>query len=131
MSLTALDTQRLTRVRLELVAGRGGWRGWLPGVLIAVLVIAAGVAIVRAPESLNPVSLFTTSRENALLQNELQRTRVELDVERATRTELEHRNQALGEQVTALNQQLEFVNSRVNRQTTPLPPPRPADNPEG
>jgi cell division protein FtsB len=128
MSFTVYDTQRLTSARLELVSGRGRWRGWLPATLVAALVIAGAVAIGGAG-SLDVASLLRLNREQARLQGELQRTRLELDVERATRTELERRNQALGEQVTELNQRLEFVNSRTQRQTTTPPPPPPADNP--
>jgi len=111
---TTFDTQRLTRVKLELVAGRGHWRRPLMALLIVALATAGAAVIMQAgAEPRDLLNLFTLRQENARLQGELQRAHLELDMERATRTDLERRNQELGEQVTELGKKVEFVNSRT------------------
>ena len=130
-AFTSYDTQRLTRVPLELVAGRGRRSGWLAVILTLVLVMAGALAIRQAPAGLDVMTWLNNPQENSRLRSEVQRARLELDMERATRAELERQIQTLGEQVTKLNQQLEFMSSRTNGHPAIQPPARTAaDNPE-
>jgi hypothetical protein len=111
-----LNTQRLTRAHLQLVAGQERRRG----VAIAVLAIAVvlAVVVIRMANG-KPLQLLDLG-DRARLQEDLERTRLELKMERATRAELERQIQVLGEQVIELNQQLQFVNSRTTRQSAAL-----------
>jgi hypothetical protein len=114
------DTQRLTHVHLQLVAGQERRRG----VAIAVLAIAVvlAVVVIRMANGQPGISLklLDIRSDRAQLKQDLERARLELQMERATRAELERQIQVLGEQVIELNQQLEFVNSRTTRQSAAL-----------
>ena len=124
--LTNHDTQRLTRASVELVAGQERRRGLLATACAVVLVLAGSVAIRYEQGPLGmPLRLVNLREENARLQAELERARLEAEMERATRAELERQIEALGDQVTELNQQLEFVNSRTTRQSASLRPAKP------
>lgn len=57
----------------------------------------------------------TLERRNTDLAAELERTRVALQVEQATRAELERQAATLSDRVTELTHQVEFLNSRGAR----------------
>lgn len=112
------STQRLTRDSLQLTAG---WRLRDPAILTAVLaaivvflVLMGTVGTDLARQHLgSPATLVELRDAYARAQQELQAARVELDVERATHTELQRHVIELQEQVGDLNQQLEFLSSRT------------------
>lgn len=108
------NTQRLTRDSLQLSAG---WRLRDPAILTAVvifLVIIGTVGTGLARQYLGtPAALAELREDNARVRDELQAARVELDVERATHTELQRHVVELQAQVGDLNQQLEFLSSRT------------------
>lgn len=125
-ALTSYDTQRLTRTSLQLVAGPGRCRAWLTAaVAMAVAMCAAGLI---SPDG--AAGLVSLRREQVRLQGELERTRLELEMERATRAELEGQIQVLNQNVTELGQQLEFVNSRTAPRPAAGPPARPRISPQ-
>lgn len=124
--LTSFDTQSLTRDSLQLVARPRPRPRWLTAVMTFTLLLVV-IVTARNPDSVAglPLQLLSLRQDQAQLQSDLERTRLDLRMERATRAELERQIQALSEQVAELNQQLEFVNSRAARQSAAVKRPRP------
>ena len=112
--LGAFDTQWLTRASFEPTAARR-LRRLLPLVLALVAGVAAGNHLARGGTI---VSTLPLERRNAELASELERTRMELQVERATRDELQRHADELSAKVTDLGHQLEFLNSRGAKPAT-------------
>jgi predicted nucleic acid-binding Zn-ribbon protein len=82
--------------------------------MLVLLVLAGTVGTDLARQHFGaPAALVELREEYARAQEELQAARVELDVERATHTELQRHVIELQEQVGDLNQQLEFLSSRT------------------
>ena len=108
MALGAFDTQWLTRASFEPTPARR-LRRLLPLVLALVAGVAAGNHLARGGTI---VSTLPLAKRNAELASELERTRMELQVERATRDELQRHADELSAKVTDLGHQLEFLNSR-------------------
>lgn len=119
------DTQRLTRASLELVTSRARRRNLVAVAMAMALAVTAAIAIRQA----DPIGRADLREHNRQLQGEFERTRLELSVERATRADLERQILELNRRITELNQQLEFLNSRANRKSTLMQPPRPATGP--
>ena len=106
------DTQRLTRADVQLVPDRMR-RRWLPWLLCFAVLAAAALLALREPMPLTVAMPRVEVRpENEALRTDLEHARVDLQMERATRAELQRQIQALGDEVARLNKQLEFVNSR-------------------
>jgi hypothetical protein len=110
---TADDTQWLTRASFEPAAARR-IRSGLRKILVALVVVAAAVVgFNRFRDVLIPPSRFAEmTKRNADLRDEIERGRMELKMERATRAELQRQIDAMGEQITELNHQVEFLSSR-------------------
>lgn len=111
--LTPYDTQWLTRASFEPTAARRIRNSLRAVVAALVLVAAGGVGFSRIEELLAPpVRLAEITKHNAALGEEIERSRMELRMERATRAELQRQIDAMSAQITKLNHQLEFLNSR-------------------
>ena len=110
-SIGAFDTQRLTRATFELTLGRPALRRLLIAGLALAAAIAAGMMLGDGA-SVIPFLTSELARNNARLAAELQRTRMELEMERATGDELRRLADELSGKVTDLTHQLEFLNSR-------------------
>lgn len=109
----AQSTQRLTTEDLRLApygAGPGRWTGAVASLLLVVAVIA-GLQFVQS-RWLKPVRMAEMEREAAQYHDELHRARAELEMEKATRTELRRQVDELNDQVSELNQQLGFLKQR-------------------
>jgi type II secretory pathway component PulJ len=105
------DTQWLTRASFEPTAARRLRRLLLPVVVALVIGASAGGFYVDARlPALSRTAEF--ERRNASLAAELDRARVELEMERATRDEVQRHAEELSARVTELAHQLEFLNSR-------------------
>lgn len=102
------DTQWLTRASFEPAAGRRVVRRSLAAIFAFLLVIGAGASVY-------PVRLAETMSRNADLGEEIERLRMELKMERATRAELHRQIDAMNKQITELNHQLEFLASRTGK----------------
>lgn len=107
------NTLQLTRADVQLVPGRLG-RRWLVWALMLCIAAAALMMALDdpAPRALVARLVEANRRDNAM-HSALDHARLELQMERATRAELERRIQGLGDEVTRLHQELEFVNSRT------------------
>jgi uncharacterized small protein (DUF1192 family) len=106
------DTQRLTRADVQLVPDRIR-RRWLPWLLGFFLLAAAGALALQNPAPFSvALGVIESRQQDHALRAELEHARLDLQMERATRAELQRRIQTLGDEVARLNQQLEFVNSR-------------------
>ncbi len=107
------DTQWLTRASFAPTAGPR-----LRKRVLLVVATLAAVSIVAMRSSYldrhmtSPAGLAEVQRDNAALAAEVEHTRMELEMERATRTELQRQAEALSARVAELNQQLEFLTSR-------------------
>lgn len=111
-SFSTGNTLRLTRAEVQLVPRRLG-RRWLVWLFVLGTVATGLTFVLRDPASLGVVAhLVEVNRQSDVMRADLEHARLELQMERATRAELERRVQGLGDEVTRLNQQLEFVNSR-------------------
>ena len=119
MALGAFDTQWLTRASFEPTPARR-LRRLLPLVLALVAGVAAGNHLARGGTTI--ASTIPIVKRNAELASELERARMELQVERATRDELQRHADQLSARVTDLGHQLEFLNSRGARPATASAP---------
>jgi len=108
----AYDTQWLTRASFEPAAGRRIRHGFRALLAALVLVAAGGFALSGLKELFTPpVRLAEMAKLNAALAEELERARMELEMERATRAELQRQIDAMGKQITELNHHVEFLSS--------------------
>jgi Tfp pilus assembly protein PilO len=108
------STRRLTDSPIELTAQRR-WRRGLMLMLALLLVAASALAGWRYFEQkLAPLArLAELEAENQRLRVEADATRIELEMERATRAELKRQVVELNEQVSQLTHKLEFFNSQA------------------
>jgi septal ring factor EnvC (AmiA/AmiB activator) len=114
-SFGTFDTQRLTSADIHLVPDRIR-RRWLLWLLSLAVLMAAGLVIFRGPLPLAVgAQLIDAHQKNEAMRAELEHVRLELQMERATRTELQRQIQTLGDEAARLHQQLEFVNSRSGK----------------
>jgi hypothetical protein len=110
---TAYDTQWLTRASFEPAAALRIRRGLRMFVAVLLLVAAGFIGFSRLQDLLTPPGRLADMRErNAALSEEIERTRMELKMEGATRAELQRQIDAMGKQITELNHQVEFLSSR-------------------
>jgi hypothetical protein len=107
------DTQRLTRASFEPIAVQR-LRNRLPAIVVSLALILLGGAGFRyVGEQLAPaMRMAELERQNAGLNGEIDQTRMELEMERATRSELQRQLDATSAQVTELSHQIEFMSSR-------------------
>ena len=107
------ETQWLTRASFEPTAVRRIRNSLRVIVAALVLAGAGGVSLTRLEEFLAPPArLADLTERNAALGEQIERARMDLKMERATRDELQRQIDAMGQQLTELNHQLEFLNSR-------------------
>ncbi len=108
-------TRKLTGTSFELTSDRRLRNVMLAAVVIVVLAVFGGVGVRYFEEKLAPaVRLAELEEENTRLRAEVDAARMELEMERATRTELKRQVGELNEQVSRLNHQLGFFNSQAN-----------------
>lgn len=107
------DTQRLTRASFEPAAVDKARRRWLLLAVVALL-LAGSLGLVRADKHFAGPRLAALTRHNAELTAEAERARLDLEMERATRAELQRQIDTLNAQVSELNHQLGFVNSQAS-----------------
>ena len=84
---------------------------------MAVLLLAlSGTGLRFAAATLAPAAeLADLQRKNARLRDDVERARVELDVERATRSELDRQVAELNERVSQLTTELSFYVSQSGK----------------
>lgn len=107
------DTQWLTRASFEPAAVRRRMLAW--GLAGAVLLLAVAAALYGrggTREATLGARLAAAEQESAVLRADLERTRADLVIERATREEVERQADALGQRVAELNEQIQFLASR-------------------
>ncbi len=106
------DTQWLTQARFEPTAARR--RAFAAGVLTIALLMVLGYSVAGrgSEQAALAARLDEAERTAASLDAELERTRAELALERATRQELQRQADSLGARVAELSQQMEFLASR-------------------
>lgn len=118
-----LDTQRLTRASLELRSGRSIWRRagrYLTLALLPMLAVTGGLYL--RDVGAMPFARFqpTTdlAAENSLLRAELERVRIELKLDRATRDELKRQARVLNDEINELRNRVEFLSARASSATS-------------
>lgn len=114
------DTQRLTRASLELSSRNERRRRTATVVAVVVmLLLAGGGALHLRGGGAAPFTAAATSaalaQENALLRADLERALTELDMEKATRTELNRQAGELRARINELTNRLEFLAARDGR----------------
>ncbi len=109
----AYDTQRLTRASFQPIAVRE-IRKRVLGIAVAVaLLVAAGAGSSAIVGRLGaPLRVAALEQQNTALLADVERARLELEMERATRAELQRQIDGLNAQVSELTHQIGFVNSR-------------------
>lgn len=118
--MTHADTHRLTRASLELRSrdGRRKRAATVVTVLVVILLAGGAALYLRAPVA-SPFAATALARENASLRAELERTRMEFDMERATRAELNRQAGELNARINELTNRLEFLAARDSRINQP------------
>lgn len=104
--------RELTRNEYVLAPDRGP-RGVLKWAALAVLVVLlAGAGIAYFESHLKPALFLSDLRaDNVRLQDDVNKLRLDLEVELATRGELERQVAALQEQLSKANEELAFLKS--------------------
>lgn len=111
MSLADRSTRHLTEARIELApASRLAVRRSLAGVAVALIVVMGLMQFGGPGVPLSQVGRLEA--ENATLRTELSELRVELDIERATRTALDQQMAELNGQLGELASQVDFYRSK-------------------
>lgn len=108
-----ISTNReLTRNEYVLAADRGP-RGVLKWAGLAVsVVLLAGAGVAYFESHLKPALFLSDLQADSLrLQEDVSKARLELEVERATRGELERQVASLQEQLSRANEELAFLKS--------------------
>lgn len=113
------DTQRLTRADVELHSGDGrGLRGLLIALSVFVPLAVGTIAFYAGNSGRLPFTLDAAAEalaeENAMLRAELERTRTELEIDQATRNELNRQVETLNDQLADLTSRLEFLTARTS-----------------
>lgn len=118
------DTQRLTRASLELSSRdeRRRRTATFATVLVMLLVAGGGAFYLReggaVPATADGASAALV-QENAALRADLERVRTELDMEKATRAELNREAGELHARINELTNRLEFLAARDTRVEQP------------
>jgi hypothetical protein len=109
------DTHRLTRSSLELRDREGRWRrNAALAAVVLVLGLGSGGALLLADplQARRPDPGRALARENAALRTELERLRTELELEKATRAELNREAVDLHARLGDLTNRLDFLAAR-------------------
>ncbi|MBM4197923.1 MAG: hypothetical protein FJ197_12695 [Gammaproteobacteria bacterium] len=107
------DTRRLSQASLKLAtASRLPRSRSLVAAALCLAVIAYAAVELGRPLLAGLVGNARLETERQNLDRQLAEARVELEVERAARTELQRRTAELESQVADLNQQIDFLASR-------------------
>jgi septal ring factor EnvC (AmiA/AmiB activator) len=115
-SLSSSATRRLSGANYELTSRRGITNTLLlAGLVLMVLALAGAGVQLLAPVIAPASTLADLRRENAQLREDAERARIELQFERATRSELDRQVAELNERVTQLTTQLEFFNAHSGK----------------
>jgi hypothetical protein len=114
------DTQKLTRGSLELSSREERRRQTATFVTVVVMLLLAGSGAfylrdTGAAALTAPGTKATLAAENAALRAQLERLRTDLDVEKATRAELNRQAGELRAQIDDLTNRLEFLAARDGR----------------
>ena len=115
-SLSSSATRRLSGADYELTSRRGITNTLLLAGLGLMVLALAGAGLQLLAPVVAPNSAFAElKRENTQLREEAERARIELQFERATRSELDRQVAELNERVTQLTTQLEFFNTHSGK----------------
>jgi septal ring factor EnvC (AmiA/AmiB activator) len=114
------DTHRLTRASLELSSSEARKRRTATWVTVLVmLLIGGGGAYYLHDSGASPFVITATSaaleKENTGLRTQLERLRMEFEMEKATRAELDRQAGELHAQINDLTNRLEFLAARDTR----------------
>lgn len=118
------DTQRLTRASLELSSRDERQRQTATFVTVIVMLLLAGGGALylqdgRLPAFRSPGAEAAMASENAVLRAEVERLQTDLDVEKATRAELNRQAGELHARINELTNRLEFLAARDGRVDQP------------
>lgn len=115
-SLSSSATRKLSGATYELTSRRGLANALLIAGLAVMLLALSGAGIQLLVPVLAPATaLGELRRENSRLRDDAERARAELQIERATRAELERQAAELNERVVQLTTQLEFFNTHSGK----------------
>jgi uncharacterized small protein (DUF1192 family) len=110
-------TRRLSSVRLELASTRRLRSGFHVMVLVVLLALSATLALRLYTVGGTPtLHLRDLEARNAALEADLARQRIELAMERATRSSLDRQVVALNERIAELRSQIDFLTTQRGRQ---------------
>jgi uncharacterized small protein (DUF1192 family) len=110
-------TRRLSSARLELASTRRLRSGFHVMVLVALLALSATLALRLYTVGGTPtLRLRDLEARNAALEADLARHRIELAMERATRSSLDRQVVALNERIAELRSQVDFLSAQRVRQ---------------
>jgi uncharacterized small protein (DUF1192 family) len=110
-------TRRLSSARLELASTRRLRSGFHVMVLVVLLALSATLALrLHADGGTPTLRLRDLEARNAALEADLARHRVELAMERATRSSLDRQVVALNERIAELRSQIDFLSAQRGRQ---------------
>lgn len=116
------DTHRLTRASLELSSldERRRRTATFVTVVVTLLLAGSGALYLRDGGASPFVPAGTaTAQENTALRADVQRLRTELDMEKATRAELNRQTVELHAEINELTNRLEFLAARDGRVDQP------------
>lgn len=118
------DTQRLTRASLELSSRDERQRQTATFVTVIVMLLLAGGGALYLQEGgipalRSPGAEAAIESENAALRAEVERLQTDLDVEKATRAELNRQAGELHARINELTNRLEFLAARDGRVDQP------------
>ena len=110
-------TRRLSSARLELASTRRLRSGFQVMVLVVLLALSATLALrLHADGGTPTLRLRDLEARNAALEADLARQRIELAMERATRSSLDRQVVALNERIAELRSQIDFLSAQRGRQ---------------
>ena len=110
-------TRRLSSARLELTSTRRLRSGFHVMVLVVLLALSATLALRLYTVGGTPtLRLRDLEARNAALEADLARQRIELAMERATRSSLDRQVVALNERIAELRSQIDFRTAQRVRQ---------------
>lgn len=110
------DNRGLTSSTVSLTSGQAHKRTAVVSVLALVVLGVFAAGFVYVQESLKPALEFAPMQEeNRQLREELSKAQFEVEVERATRSELERQVGSLNEQLKQVSEELAFMKSAGGR----------------
>jgi uncharacterized small protein (DUF1192 family) len=110
-------TRRLSSARLELASARRLRSGFHVMGLVVLLALSATLALrFYTDGGTSTLRLRDLEARNAALEGDLARHRIELAMERATRSSLDRQVVALNERIAELRSQVDFLSAQRVRQ---------------